>query len=86
MQIGVRKDSEEAPFKVGEEVLVLNNPNLDSTFDEQYVGKIGRIVHFDYECGCGQSFPSDPMIGVMFCDVSLEEFWKEELKLVVQKR
>ena len=81
MQIGVRKDIEGGPFKVGEEVLVLNNPNLDCTFDEQYVGKIGRIVHFDYECGCGQSFPADPMIGVMFSDFQIEEFWKEELFL-----
>ncbi len=82
MQIGIIEDVEGAPFKLGDEVRVLNNPNLDCTFDKQYIGKIGRIVHFEYDCGCGQSFPADPMIGVMFSDFNVEEFWKEEIALI----
>lgn len=82
MQIGLIEDVVGVPFKRGDEVRVLDNPNLDSTFDEQYIGKIGSVVHFDYDCGCGQSFPTDPMIGVMFSDFKVEEFWKEELALL----
>ena len=79
MPIGIIEDVEGAPFKLGYEVRVLDNPSLDCTFDEQYIGKIGHVVHFEYDCGCGQSFPADPMIGVMFSDFKVEEFWKEEL-------
>lgn len=81
IDISVDENTEGPPFKIGDKVGILNNPNVDCTFDEQFIGQTGSIVHFDYDCGCGQSFPSDPMIGVMFSDFKIEEFWKEELFL-----
>ncbi|MFP4096479.1 MAG: hypothetical protein ACLFUB_18500 [Cyclobacteriaceae bacterium] len=70
-----------APFKIGDHVIVLNNPN-DVTFDHSFEGKDGVVQYFEYNCNCGQSFPSDPMIGVQFRNEVIEEFWKEELQLL----
>ena len=70
---------EGAPFHIGDRVTVLNNPNNDETFNMLFVFKTGVIVHFDSGCGCGQSFPDDPKIGVRFNNETIEEFWKEEL-------
>ena len=56
---------------------------LDS--DKFCVGVRGTVTHLDYACGCGQSYPDDPMIGVLL-DVGIrEEFWREELKSVTEK-
>jgi hypothetical protein len=74
-------DVDGAPFKIGDHVTVLNNPNGDDTFDVRFVGQDGFVKHFEYDCGCGQTFPVDPMIGVKFDDGQIEEFWKEELVL-----
>ena len=74
-------DVEGAPFNIGDHVKVLDNPNDDSTFNMVYSGKTGIIHYFEYDCGCGQSFPEDPMIGVKFSDYTIGEFWHEELKL-----
>lgn len=75
-------DVQGAPFKIGDVVLVLNNPNSDETFDLSFIGTKGKVEYFEYDCGCSQTFPDDPMIGVRFPDNTLEEFWKEELELV----
>lgn len=72
-------DIEGAPFKIGSKVKISNNISEDSTFDKKYSNKKGEVVFFEYDCGCGQTFPSDPMIGVKFRDGEIEEFWKEEL-------
>ena len=74
-------DIDGAPYKIGDKVKVLNNPNMDETFDKQFLNKIGKVIFFEYECGCAQTFPSDPMIGVKFSDGEISEFWKEELEL-----
>ena len=66
-----------APYKIGQKVKVLNNPNKDDTFDVKLINKKGEIIFF---CGCGQTFPTDPMIGVKFSNGSIDEFWKEELQ------
>ena len=73
-------DIDGAPFKVGDDVKVLDNPNFDETFNTYYSLKSGLIVYLEYTCGCGQRFPEDPMIGVEFKDGTVEEFWKEELQ------
>ena len=73
----------DAPFKIGAKVTTLDNPNNDETFNKQFSFKTGMIIYFEYECGCGQTFPSDPMIGVKFSDGKIEEFWKEELSLIL---
>ncbi len=74
---------EGAPFKIGDMVMVLNNPNNDSTFDINYSSKIGEVVYYEFDCGCGQTFPDNPMIGVNFKNKKNEEFWKEELCLLI---
>ena len=73
---------EGAPFRIGDRVIVLDNPNKDDTFNYDFVGRIGVVEHFEYDCGCGQSFPEDPMIGIRFSDKTIGEFWKEELQLL----
>jgi len=70
-----------APFKIGDRVTILNNPNNDETFNNQLTFKNGMVVYFEYECGCGQTFPDDPMVGVRFNNGKIEEFWKEEMRL-----
>ena len=66
-----------APFHIGALVTIVQV--VDSTTDESFIGKSGEVVHYEYDCGCGQTFPSDPMIGVRFPDGTEEEFWTEEL-------
>jgi hypothetical protein len=73
-------DIDGAPYKISQKVKVLNNPDKDDTFDMKFINKIGEIIFFEYDCGCGQTFPTDPMIGVKFSDGSIDEFWKEELQ------
>jgi hypothetical protein len=68
-----------APFKIGERVRVV--AGIDETFEEGFLGRLGTIEYFEYDCGCGQTFPSDPMIGVRFSNC-IEEFWTEELQVV----
>jgi len=68
-----------SPYTIGEKVIVLSNVSNDCTFDDKFIGLIGKIEYFDFECGCGQTYPTDPMIGVKFLDNSIEEFWNEEL-------
>lgn len=64
---------------IGDRVRILNNPSNDETFDLRFVGMEAVVEHFDYDGGCGQTFPNDPMIGVRFCDGTVEEFWHEEV-------
>jgi hypothetical protein len=51
----------------------------DETCALNYLGKIGIVAFLEYSCGCGQTFPGDPMVGVQFADGTTEEFWREEL-------
>ncbi|MGE4513187.1 MAG: hypothetical protein AB7E26_05135 [Chryseobacterium sp.] len=66
-------------LKVGDKVLILNNPNNDETFNSEFSGQEGTVKYFNYDCGCGQTYPNDPMIGVEFSGGKKEEYWKEEL-------
>lgn len=75
-------DIEGAPFKIGENVVVLNNPSNDETFGKKFVGRKGMKAFYEYDCGCGQSYPNDPMIGVKFSNGKIAEFWKEEIAIV----
>ncbi len=71
-----------APFSIGDKVRVLCNPNKDETFDDTLVNHTGKVIFLEYNCGCGQTFPYDPMIGVRFRNGRIEEFWKEELRTI----
>ncbi len=76
-------DIEGAPFSIGDTVRVTQI--IDETGAPLFIGQTGVIEHYEYDCGCGQEFPHNPMIGVRFpedkLDDPLEEFWEEELVL-----
>lgn len=69
-----------APFRVGDLVVVV--AASDETCAKRCLGKSGRVVYFEYSCGCGQTYPYDPMIGVQFAEGTQEEFWREEIQLL----
>jgi hypothetical protein len=73
----IHQNVKDAPFRIGELVRVLSSE--DDTFDPTYRGRVGIVKYLEYECGCGQSFPLDPMIGIEFDNMAVEEFWREEL-------
>jgi hypothetical protein len=72
-------DLDGAPYKIGVGVKVL--ALTDETADNDLINHSGVVVFLEYSCGCGQSYPGDPMIGVRF-GRRIAEFWKEELTLV----
>ena len=67
-------DIKGAPFRIGQMVRVLENPSNDETFDMKFANKIGKIRFFEYESGCGQTFPRDPMISVELTDGKSDGF------------
>ena len=73
---GIFHDVPGAPFKIGDGVKVVSL--ADDTADVEFLGQQGQVLYYEYSCGCGQTFPNDPMIGVQFGDRKAE-FWKEEL-------
>jgi hypothetical protein len=73
---GIYHDVDGAPFKIGDSVKVVSLS--DDTADAEFLGQQGQILYFEYSCGCGQTFPNDPMIGVKFGERTAE-FWKEEI-------
>lgn len=75
----IRINVDGAPFRIGDLVRIVRL--LDSTADADFLRKCGRIVYFEYSCGCGQSHPDDPMIGVQ-CANGAAEFWKEEIRRI----
>lgn len=64
-------------FRIGQVVRVCQI--VDETAPKRFLQRLGIVEHFEYSCGCGQSYPHDPMIGVRFANGELEEFWSEEL-------
>jgi hypothetical protein len=80
----ITKDVSGAPYQIGDAVKVCKG--ADETFAPEFLGRVGRIVHFEYACGCGQTFPSDPMVGVGFRQGVVEEFWREEIVLAPRSR
>jgi hypothetical protein len=76
----ILKDVRGAPFKIGTPVRVVRL--ADETANRAWLGRTGSVKFFSYDCGCGQSYPDDPMIGVELPSGKVEEFWKEELRPV----
>ena len=79
---GIHEDIPGSPFRIGQRVRVV--AITDETADVELLGNEGIVTYFEYDCGCGQTFPEDPMIGVLF-DTKVEEFWKEELTATSRK-
>jgi hypothetical protein len=76
----VRQNVRGAPFLINDNVTVCRL--ADETANSSYLRKRGVVEYFNYSCGCGQTYPRDPMIGVRFANGEIEEFWREELKTV----
>jgi len=79
----IHEDVPGAPYKIGAPVRVAQL--VDETGDKKWLGKAGVVKYFDYTCGCGQTFPDDPMIGVELPRGGVEEFWKEELQVLSRR-
>lgn len=79
----IRKDVEGAPFKIGDEIVV--GTGTDETFLEDMKGAMGTVIGFNYKGGTGQTYPTDPLVMVLFPAVDgldnelVEGFWKEEI-------
>jgi hypothetical protein len=69
-----------SPYQPKDIVVVLRFS--DDTGDQEFIGKVGVVEYLEYSCGCGQSYPNDPMIGIKFPDGSLIECWPEEISRV----
>ena len=74
----IHADVDGAPFSIGQSVTVCGL--ADETADGSFLRKRGIVAYFDYYCGCGQTYPQDPMIGVCFPRDKVAEFWREELE------
>jgi hypothetical protein len=72
---------EGAPYQVGDRVRVIGSAEKKGSGVDvfHFIDRVGLVDHLDYDCGCGQSYPDDPMIGVTFADGDMWEFWNEEL-------
>jgi hypothetical protein len=68
-----------APFRIGDVVRVIQI--VDATGNQKLRNKTGIVQYLEYSCGCGQTYPGDPMIGVLVGSKA-HEFWKEELSLI----
>lgn len=53
---------------------------IDDAVDE-IIGQKGVVVYLEYDGGCGQVFPQEPMIGVKLDSGDEHAFWFEELTL-----
>lgn len=72
--------TEGSPFQPGEVVLVVAATDEGIHDVTEFIGRRGVVKYLEYKCGCGQTYPGDPMIGVAFPGGANEEFWHEELQ------
>lgn len=79
----VHVDVAGAPYRIGTPVRVVQL--VDETGNRRWLGRMGVVKFFDYSCGCGQTYPDDPMIGVEALHGKAEEFWKEELRALPRR-
>jgi hypothetical protein len=72
---------EGAPFQPGEVIRVTGccDSEGEAVGIPELIGKFGVVKYLEYECGSGQHFPDDPMIGVRFRDGQIRELWKDEV-------
>lgn len=68
-----------APFQPGGIIRVVRAIDAGIHDVSSFIGRLGLVKYLEYDCGCGQTYPIDPMIGVKFSDGTSEEFWSEEL-------
>lgn len=82
----IRKNVQGSPFKIGQKVKIDASQGDRYVFDNDYTGRVGIVKYLEYSCGCGQTFPNDPMIGVEIAgklardEERTPEFWPEHLQ------
>lgn len=69
-----------APVSIGTRVTITA---IEDPEDNRFLNLQGVVKYLDYECGCGQNYPNDPMIGVSLNDGTEWEFWMNELSIKV---
>lgn len=79
----IRERVEGAPYQPGDVVRVVQAVDRPIHDVALFVGHVGVVAYLEYSCGCGQTFPDDPMIGVTFEGDLFEEFWREEVESVL---
>lgn len=73
------KQEAQPPFLPGDFVYVVKAVDAEVHDVSNYIGRSGKVVSLDYDCGCGQEYPDQPMTLVDFGRGDNEEFWPEEL-------
>lgn len=68
-----------APFQPGDFVRVVAAVDKEIHDVSSFIGRFGVVKYLEYDCGCGQSFPDDPMLGIRFFTGEMTEFWPEEV-------
>jgi hypothetical protein len=68
-----------SPFQPRDIVRVVDTVDIEVHDVRKHLGRLGLVVHLEYSCGCGQSYPDYPAIGVKFANGQTEEFWPEEV-------
>lgn len=75
----IREPVPGAPYQPGDPVTVVDAVDVEIHDVSSHVGRRGRVAYLEYDCGSGQSYPGDPMVGVDLEGGGSEEFWPEEL-------
>ena len=70
-----------APYQPGMHVRVVDAIDRDVHDVSEFIGSYGVVEYLEYECGSGQHYPDDPMVGILFRDGSRQEFWSEEIEV-----
>lgn len=81
-------DIEGAPFSIGTKVKIKDLSDIESfeyishdpdEIIDKLINSVGVIIYYDYDCGCSQIYPDQPMIGVKLENGETHEFWPEEI-------
>lgn len=70
-------------YQPGMPVRIVDAIDRDVHDVSEFIGLRGVVEYLEYECGCGQHYPEDPMVGILFHDGRRQEFWREEVALDV---
>tara|TARA_R110001583_G_scaffold52147_1_gene162165 strand:+ start:3515 stop:3826 length:312 start_codon:yes stop_codon:yes gene_type:complete len=89
-------DVEGAPVKIGQRVVITNIVDettlgyieqgdadcIEDAVVDYFLNKEATVIYLDYDGGCGQVYPSEPMIGLLIDgDAQEHAFWPEELMI-----
>lgn len=66
-----------APVKIGQ-IVKVNQEFTDDTAEESWAGTTGIVIYLCYD-GCGQTYPTDPLIAIRNQAGECEQFWIEEI-------